>query len=153
MGKIVGGWQVNTVGTLRGGFTSDIRTSVLPGPIFNTFNVADRIAGQSMVVNNWSVDSYFNPGAFAVPGTLPSASQALRFPESFGNFCPEGSSWTGVEERGCFDFQEYRFPRTLPRAIPRRILQPDEYADVLSSIREQSDADVHRISRRGVQCQ
>ncbi|MEO7145300.1 MAG: TonB-dependent receptor, partial [Bryobacteraceae bacterium] len=47
-GKIVGGWQLNTIVTLRGGFPTDIRTNVLP-PIFNTFNVADRVTGQSML--------------------------------------------------------------------------------------------------------
>jgi carboxypeptidase family protein/TonB-dependent receptor-like protein len=74
-GKIVGGWQVNTIVTLRGGFPSDIRTNVLP-PIFNTFNVADRVAGQPMVLDNASVDGYFNPAAFAVPGTVLSTSGA-----------------------------------------------------------------------------
>jgi hypothetical protein len=75
LNKIVGGWQVNTIVTLRGGFPSDIRTNVLP-PIFNTFNVADRVAGQSMVLDNASVDGYFNPAAFRVPGTVPSVTGA-----------------------------------------------------------------------------
>ncbi|HEY3837978.1 MAG TPA: hypothetical protein VGL72_15455, partial [Bryobacteraceae bacterium] len=60
----------------------DIRTNVLP-PIFNTFNVADRIAGQSMVLPNASVDGYFNPAAFAVPGTTPSNTGAPI--QLFGN--------------------------------------------------------------------
>jgi hypothetical protein len=81
-GKLVGGWQVNAIGTLRGGFPSDIRTNVLP-PIFNTFNVADRVSGQSMLVNNWTVDSYFNPAAFSVPGTTPSITGAAI--QEFGN--------------------------------------------------------------------
>jgi hypothetical protein len=75
MGKIVGGWQVNGIGTLRGGFPTDIRTNVLP-PIFNTFNVPDRVKGQNMVVSNWTADSYFNPAAFTVPGTVPSITGA-----------------------------------------------------------------------------
>jgi hypothetical protein len=74
-GKLVGGWQVNGIVTLRGGFPTDIRTNVLP-PIFNTFNVADRVAGQSMVLDNASVDGYFNPAAFSVPGTVPSVTGA-----------------------------------------------------------------------------
>jgi hypothetical protein len=45
LGKFVGGWQVNGIATLRGGFPTDIRTNVLPGPIFNTFNVPDRVKG------------------------------------------------------------------------------------------------------------
>jgi hypothetical protein len=75
VGKIVGGWQVNGIVTLRGGFPTDIRTNVLP-PIFNTFNVADRVAGQSMVLSDASVDAYFNPAAFRVPGTIPSSTGA-----------------------------------------------------------------------------
>jgi hypothetical protein len=82
-GKVVGGWQVNAIGTLRGGFPSDIRTNVLPTGIFNTFNVADRVTGPSMVVNNWTVDSYFNPAAFSVPGTTPSITGAAI--QEFGN--------------------------------------------------------------------
>jgi hypothetical protein len=74
-GNLLGGWQVNAIATLRGGFPTDIRTNVLP-PIFNTFNVPDRVAGQPMVVDKWSVDSYFNPGAFTVPGTAPSTTGA-----------------------------------------------------------------------------
>jgi hypothetical protein len=83
IGKLAGGWQLNTVTTLRGGFPTDIRTNVLP-PIFNTFNVPDRVAGQSMVLDNWSVDGYFNPNAFTVPGTVPSLTGAAvqRFGDS-----------------------------------------------------------------------
>ena len=81
-GKVFGGWQVNTIVTLRGGFPSDIRTNVLP-PIFNTFNVADRISGQPMVLSNAGVDGYFNPAAFSVPGTVASATGAQI--QEFGN--------------------------------------------------------------------
>jgi hypothetical protein len=82
-GELVGGWQVNAIGTLRGGFPTDIRTNVLPTGIFNTFNVADRVSGQSMLVNNWTVDSYFNAAAFSVPGTTPSVTGAAI--QEFGN--------------------------------------------------------------------
>ena len=41
-GKVIGGWQLNTIVTLRGGFPTDIRTNALLS-IFNTFNVADRV--------------------------------------------------------------------------------------------------------------
>src|SRR5207244_4061375 len=82
MGKIFGGWQVNAIVTLRGGFPSDIRTNVLP-PVFNTYNVADRVTGPSMLVGNPGVDSYFNPAAFSVPGTTPSVTGAQI--QKFGN--------------------------------------------------------------------
>ncbi len=82
VGKAIGGWQLNTIVTLRGGFPTDIRTNVLP-PIFNTFNVPDRVTGQSLYVNNPGVDSFFNPGAFTVPGTTPSVTGAAV--QNFGN--------------------------------------------------------------------
>ena len=81
-GKIVGGWQVNTIVTLRGGFPSDIRTNVLP-PVFNTFNVADRVSGYPMLLRNAGVDGYFNPAAFSVPGTVLSVTGAPI--QKFGN--------------------------------------------------------------------
>ena len=80
--KLYGGWQVNTIVSLRGGFPTDIRTNVLP-PIFNTFNVPDRVTGQSMVLSNANVDAYFNPAAFTVPGTTPSSTGAPI--QLFGN--------------------------------------------------------------------
>lgn len=79
---LIGGWQVNTIVMLRGGFPTDIRTNVLP-PIFNTFNVADRISGQPMVLDNAGVDGYFNPAAFAVPGAVISSTGAPV--QLFGN--------------------------------------------------------------------
>lgn len=82
VGKFIGGWQVNTIVTLRGGFPTDIRTNVLP-PIFNTFNVPDRVIGQSLYVSNPGVDSFFNPAAFTVPGTTPSITGAAV--QNFGN--------------------------------------------------------------------
>jgi hypothetical protein len=80
--KIAGDWQINTIASLRGGFPTDIRTNVLP-PIFNTFNVPDRVAGQNLVMSNCSVDGYFNPAAFTVPRTLLSDSGAAI--QEFGN--------------------------------------------------------------------
>ena len=73
--KILGGWQLNGILTLRGGFPTNIRTNVIP-PIFNTFNVPDAISGQSLTLPNAGVDGYFNPNAWAVPGTTPSVTGA-----------------------------------------------------------------------------
>jgi hypothetical protein len=106
MGKIVGGWQVNTIGTLRGGFPTDIRTSVVP-PVFNTFNVADRVSGQSMLVSNWSVDSYFNPGAFSVPRTTASVTGAQI--QEFGNSARRVARGPGSRNADVSVFKNFNF--------------------------------------------
>lgn len=74
-GKLIGGWQVNSIVYLRSGFPTNIRTNVIP-PIFNTFNVPDAVAGQPLVLSNHGVDGYFNPNAWTVPGTTPSVTGA-----------------------------------------------------------------------------
>ncbi len=76
LSQVIGGWQVNGITTLRGGFPTDIRTNRLP-PIFNTFNVPDRVKGEPLQVQqNRGPDSFFNPAAFRVPGTTLSKSGA-----------------------------------------------------------------------------
>jgi hypothetical protein len=72
--KLAGGWQVNGITTLRGGFPTDIRVAVVP-PTFATFNVPDRVAGVDMYAHQ-GVDQYFNPAAFRVPGTVLSRTGA-----------------------------------------------------------------------------
>src|SRR5262249_29123814 len=45
--------------------------------VFNTINVADRVAGQPIQVQqNRGVDSFFNPAAFRVPGVMRSTTGA-----------------------------------------------------------------------------
>jgi hypothetical protein len=75
--RVLGGWQVNGISTLRGGFPSDLRTNV-QAPIFNTFNMPDRVAGQKSQVerSQRGVDNFFNPSAFKVPGTTRSNTGA-----------------------------------------------------------------------------
>ncbi len=82
VGKVVGDWSVNGIVTFRDGFPSDIRTNVLP-PVFNTFNVADCVSGVSQLVSNPGPNGYFNPAAFAVPGTVLSQTGAVV--QKFGN--------------------------------------------------------------------
>jgi hypothetical protein len=70
LGKILGGWQVNGITTLRGGFISDVQTNLVP-PTFNTYNIADRVLGQPLLVQqNRGPDHYINPNAFRVPVTV-----------------------------------------------------------------------------------
>jgi hypothetical protein len=75
--RVVGGWHVNGITRLRGGFPSDLRTDRL-APIFNTFNVPDRVPGQQSQFDRGrrGVDSFFNPSAFRVPGTTRSTTGA-----------------------------------------------------------------------------
>ncbi|HUS04840.1 MAG TPA: TonB-dependent receptor [Bryobacteraceae bacterium] len=68
--RLAGGWQVNGISTLRGGFPTDVRVSVVP-PTFATFNVPDRVSGVDMYAHQ-GVDQYLNPAAFRVPGTVLS---------------------------------------------------------------------------------
>jgi hypothetical protein len=74
--RLIGGWQVNGITTLRGGFPTDIRTNRVLA-IFNTFNVPDRVPGEPVQVQeNRGPDSFFNAAAFRVPGTTPSNTGA-----------------------------------------------------------------------------
>jgi hypothetical protein len=81
--QLFGGWQVNGITSLRGGFPTDIRTNRLP-PVFNTFNVPDRVPGEPIQIQNKrGVDSFFNPNAFRVPGsTLSNTGAQIQL---FGN--------------------------------------------------------------------
>ena len=82
IGKVVGGWAVNGIATLRNGFPSDVRTNVLP-PVFNTFNVANCVAGVSKLLPDPGPNGYFNPAAFSVPGTVTGQTGAAV--QTFGN--------------------------------------------------------------------
>ena len=85
LGKIVGGWRVNGILTLRGGFPSAIFTNVIP-PTFATYNEPDRVTGVSRLVANPGPSQYINPAAFQVPGTqLSSTGTPIQL---FGNADP-----------------------------------------------------------------
>jgi hypothetical protein len=80
--RLLGGWVVNGILTLRGGYPTDIRTNVLP-PVFNTFNLASCVPGVPLKLPNAGVNGYFNPAAFTVPETTPSVTGAPI--QEFGN--------------------------------------------------------------------
>jgi hypothetical protein len=105
-GKLIGGWQVNAILTLRGGFPTNIRTNVIP-PIFNTFNVPDAVAGQPLVLSNHSVDGYFNPAAWTVPGTTPSVTGAPI--QLFGSAAQRAARGPGSENVDGSIFKDFNF--------------------------------------------
>jgi len=69
--QIVGGWEINGIGTIRSGLPTDVLTGSLP-PVFATINRPNVVLGQPTLVANPGFDQYFNPGAFSVPGTVPN---------------------------------------------------------------------------------
>jgi hypothetical protein len=78
---VFGGWQVNGIFYRRSGFTTDIRTSQVPAgnQLFATINVPDTVQGKSIYADSRSVDQWFNPAAFTVPGTrLSSTNVPIR---------------------------------------------------------------------------
>jgi hypothetical protein len=105
-GKLIGGWQLNAILTLRGGFPTNIRTNVIP-PIFNTFNVPDAVAGQPLVLSNHSVDGYFNPAAWTVPGTTPSVTGAPI--QLFGTAAQRAARGPGSENADVSVFKNFNF--------------------------------------------
>ena len=105
-GKLIGGWQVNTILTLRGGFPTNIRTNVIP-PIFNTFNVPDAVAGQSLLLGNHGVDGYFNPAAWTVPGTTPSITGAPI--QLFGTAAQRAARGPGSKNADASLFKSFNF--------------------------------------------
>jgi outer membrane receptor protein involved in Fe transport len=80
--RLLGGWVVNGILTLRTGFPSDIRTNVLP-PVFNTLNVASCVPGVPMKLPHPGVEGFFNPAAFTVPQVTTSTTGASI--QEFGN--------------------------------------------------------------------
>jgi len=105
-GKLIGGWDLNGIMTMRGGFPTNIRTNVIP-PIFNTFNVPDAVAGQPLVLSNHSVDGYFNPAAWTVPGTTPSVTGAPI--QLFGTAAQRAARGPGSVNLDASLFKNFRF--------------------------------------------
>ena len=105
-GKFIGDWQLNGIVTLRGGFPTDIRTNVIP-PIFNTFNVPDSVAGQPLVLPNASVNGYFNPNAWTVPGTVPSVTGAPI--QLYGTAAQRAARGPGSKDLDGSVFRDFRF--------------------------------------------
>ena len=108
--RIVGGWQVNGITTLRSGFPTDIRVSVVP-PTFATFNVPDRVSGVDMYAHQ-GVDQYFNPAAFRVPGTVLSNTGAPI--QTFGNSARHVGRGPGSKNA---DFSVFKNTRITERTM------------------------------------
>jgi hypothetical protein len=73
---VAAGWQINGIFTRRVGFTTDIRTTRIAAAnqLFATINVPDIVKGQSLYLPNRGVDGFFNPAAFAIPGSVTAAN-------------------------------------------------------------------------------
>lgn len=65
--------MVNGIATRHSGFPTDIFANA-QSPVFNSFNVPDRIVGPSTQVSHLSPNGWFNPYAFASPGVTYSNS-------------------------------------------------------------------------------
>jgi Carboxypeptidase regulatory-like domain len=81
-GKILGGWMIAGITSLRGGFPTDVRFATAP-PNFATFNVPDRVSGQPLTVSNPGPDQFFNPAAFSAPPSVLS-NTGVRI-QTYGN--------------------------------------------------------------------
>ncbi len=66
---VVGGWQLNGIFTSQSGFPTDIRSALVAATnqLFATFNVPDRVPGQSIYLPNGGPDGWFNAAAFTQP--------------------------------------------------------------------------------------
>ena len=96
-GKLIGGWQLNGILTLRGGFPTNIRTNVIP-PIFNTFNVPDAVAGQPLVLPQSWRGRLFQSGR--VDGARHDAECDRRAHSTVRNGRAAGGARARLEEYG-----------------------------------------------------
>jgi Carboxypeptidase regulatory-like domain/TonB dependent receptor len=110
LSTLAGGWVVNGILTLRGGFPTDIRTNVLP-PVFNTFNVASCVSGEPMEVSNPGVNAFFNPAAFTVPGTTLSTKGAVV--QEFGNCARRVATGPGSKNLDLSLFKNFFFTERI----------------------------------------
>jgi hypothetical protein len=104
--KLIGGWVVNGIVSLRTGFPTDIRTNVLP-PVFNTFNVASCVPGVSQTLPNAGVNGFFNPAAFTVPQVTKSQSGAVI--QEFGNCSRRVANGPGSKNLDSSVFKNFFF--------------------------------------------
>jgi hypothetical protein len=107
--RLLGGWVVNGILTLRTGFPTDIRTNVLP-PIFNTFNVASCVPGVPMKLKNPGVEGFFNPAAFTVP--LTTTSQSGTVVQEFGNCGRRVATGPGAKNLDSSIFKNFYFTKS-----------------------------------------
>jgi hypothetical protein len=106
LNQFVGGWIINGIGTLHTGFPTDIRTSVLP-PVFNTYNVADCVAGVPKKLPHPSPNGYFNPAAFTVPNVEVGAQG--QNVQTFGNCGHFPTTGPGLKNLDSSIFKDFHY--------------------------------------------
>jgi hypothetical protein len=122
-----GGWQVNAIATLRSDLPTDALVGRLP-QVLATVNRPDVVAGQSTLVANPGFDQYFNPAAFAIPGTVTNALGApVRL---FGNAGRSILRAPGSRNLDAPLFKDFSPSRTPACGISNGGIQPHEHADV-----------------------
>jgi hypothetical protein len=102
---LLGGWQLNGIFTSQSGFPTDIRSTrvAAANQLFATFNVPDLVLGQSLYLPNRGPDGWFNPAAFAEPGTATNAKGAQLI--KFGTLARRAGRGPGVNN---LDFSIFR---------------------------------------------
>ncbi len=110
---VVGGWQLNGIFTTQSGFPTDIRSALVAATnqLFATFNVPDRVSGQSIYLPNGGPDGWFNPAAFTQPTQVLNAKGTPL--TRFGNAARRVARGPGTTNLDFSVFRNFAFRERL----------------------------------------